>query len=61
MNMACGGAFFPDSCPNANGQPLNGKKPYWDGRDKWLPTWQQNEDAPECTSMIVDYIKCTAI
>lgn len=65
INQAIGGNFFPDT-PNENGKPwtLNsptGAADFWNARDKWMPTWNTNEDDDEASTLVVDYIKVHAI
>ncbi|XP_050690921.1 beta-1,3-glucan-binding protein-like [Eriocheir sinensis] len=63
MNVAVGGTngFFPDGIvankPWANTSP-QAFLDFWNGRDSWLPTWEQGEGKiSEGAAMQVDYVK----
>ncbi|XP_053646901.1 beta-1,3-glucan-binding protein [Cherax quadricarinatus] len=62
LNVAVGGVngFFPDGItdkPWSNGSP-QAALDFWNGRDSWLPTWEQGEGRiSENAALQVDYVK----
>lgn len=65
LNLAVGGqnGYFPDDLPATPPKPWSNDSPtafldFWNGRDDWLPTWQQGEGRiSENAALQVDYVK----
>lgn len=66
MDLAVGGrAYFPDfgnlyGKPWVNGAP-NASRAFWEGREQWLHTWNFDANAPQSSTLQVDYVRIYAI
>jgi hypothetical protein len=63
INLAVGGVFFPDDAQNPGGKPWsssspNPKEAFWNGRQQWLPTWNQGTLD---SHLMVQYVRVWAL
>lgn len=68
INLAVGGtSFFPDNAVNkAGAKPWSNNSPqaatdFWNGRDRWLSTWNLAKDGGKSASLQVDYVRVWAL
>lgn len=67
INLAVGGGgYFPDAAQNPDDKPwvshaTTAMKDFWQARDKWLPTWNLNENGGKNAALQIDYVRVWAV